>query len=72
MHAVSHAVIRLRRVQRSQLFALFWPIRLQLPLIVTDSVTGHAHEYVYLSTLRSSVSHLFSKFGNNCSERNIT
>jgi len=23
MHAVSHAVIRLRRVQRSQLFALF-------------------------------------------------
>jgi len=23
--AVSHAVIRLRRVQRSQLFALFWP-----------------------------------------------
>ena len=31
---------------------------LQLPLLsfVADSVTLHAHEYVYLSTLRSSVS----------------
>jgi len=54
----SHAVIRLRHVQRSQLFALFACFGLQLPLLsfVADSVTVHEHEYVYLSTLWSSLS----------------
>ena len=43
--AVSHPVIRLRRVQRSQLFALFWPLITTFKLCCWFSDI-HTYEYV--------------------------
>jgi len=41
---------------------VFWILRF---------VADHAQQYVYVSILRSSTYSFFSKFGNNCSKRNI-
>jgi len=70
-----HAVRRLRRFQRSQLFALFSAYYYTVLSFVknfADSVTVHAHEYVYRSIYTELNFHLISKFGNNWLERNIT
>jgi len=37
-----------------------------------DPVTVHTHEYVYIINFTELNLHVFSKFGNNCLEHNIT
>jgi len=67
----SHAVIRLRCVQSFQLFTLFCPTITTFKLCCRFSDSPRTWIRLLINFTELTF-HLFSKFGNNCSERDIT